>query len=398
MTAAAGPQSTSRWTPIFAYAVVGAANQMLWLTFTPFTTKAAEHYGVSTDAIGWLAEIFPLVYVVLALPAGRIIDRRLRFGLGAGAVLTALGAVIRPVGGGYGALLAGQVVIAVAQPLVLNAVTKLSGRCLRREDRAGGIAVSSVGIFAGMVLALLTGTLAGTEHLTALLVGQAVFAVIGAGWLLVALRRVPVAAPDELADPGSEAAAVRQVLRDRPIVLLVCLAVGGFGVFVALTTWLQALLEPAGVSESDAGTLLLVMVVAGVIGSGLLPGPLFRHRAEYRFLTVAVVGGVLALCWLATGPGFVAAIPAVAVLGVLLLTALPVILELLERRSGSLAGTATAVLWMAGNLGGLVLALLVQGLVPVPPLAFLVMAAALLAVLPALLGLLRTADLAAVRS
>lgn len=43
-----------------AYSLVAAATQILWLTFAPIDTSAAHHYGVSTGAIGWLAEIFPL--------------------------------------------------------------------------------------------------------------------------------------------------------------------------------------------------------------------------------------------------------------------------------------------------------------------------------------------------
>ena len=97
---------------------------MLWLTYAPVTTVAAEHYGVSESAIGWLAEIFPLLYVVLALPAGDLLDRWFRPSLLFGAWLTAGGAVLR-LGGGYDAALAGQILIAVAQPFVLNALTKV---------------------------------------------------------------------------------------------------------------------------------------------------------------------------------------------------------------------------------------------------------------------------------
>ncbi len=400
---AAQPSPASRWSPVAAYATVSAANQMLWLTYAPITTDAAHHYGVSVSAIGWLAEIFPLVYVVLALPTGRVIDRWLRGGLGVGAGLTALGALVRLTGDSYPVILLGQLLVAVAQPFVLNAVTKLSGAYLQRRDRATGIAVSSAGIFAGLVLALLTGTVAGIGHLSALLVFQAAFAVLGAGWLLVALRR-----------PGSTSAlqtgfevkaagvleGVRIVLRNRPVVLLVVMASGGFGVFVAMTTWLQALLEPAGVSESEAGTLLLVMVVAGVVGSALLPAPLARRGMETRFMFVSVIAAALACSWLALRPGFVQAVPAVLLLGILLLTDLPLILELVERRAGDSAGMATALLWMAGNLGGLLLALVVQALVPVPAVAFLVMGAALLALLPALARLrtLLTATATAVPS
>ncbi len=40
----------------------------------------------------------------------------------------------------------------------------------------------------------------------------------------------------------------------------------GFGIFVALATWLQTLLHPSGVSETAAGGLLVAMVIAGTIG------------------------------------------------------------------------------------------------------------------------------------
>lgn len=55
---------------LIAYACVAAASQTLWLTYAPVTTVAAELYDVSVDAIGWLANIDPLLYVLLALPAG----------------------------------------------------------------------------------------------------------------------------------------------------------------------------------------------------------------------------------------------------------------------------------------------------------------------------------------
>lgn len=58
-----------------------------------------------------------------------------------------------------------------------------------------------------------------------------------------------------------------------------------------------------------------------------------------------------------------------------MLPALPVILTAAERLAGSAAGTAGAIVWMAGNLGGLVVALVVQVLVHDPLAAFLAMAA-----------------------
>jgi hypothetical protein len=57
----------SCWPVIATYALAASANQMLWLTLTPITTEAAHHYRVTVNDIGWLSEIFPLLYVLLAL-------------------------------------------------------------------------------------------------------------------------------------------------------------------------------------------------------------------------------------------------------------------------------------------------------------------------------------------
>ena len=68
----------SGWSVIIAYALVCASTQVLWLTYAAITNETARHYDVSVSAVGWLSEIFPLLYVVLAIPAGILLDRWFR--------------------------------------------------------------------------------------------------------------------------------------------------------------------------------------------------------------------------------------------------------------------------------------------------------------------------------
>lgn len=380
-------EGPSAWRPVVAYAGLSAANQMLWLTYTPITTDAARHYGVSSGAIGWYAEIFPLLYVVLAVPAGKLIDRRMPFWLGVGALLTAAGGLLRLAADDYTVVLAGQCLVAVAQPLVLNAVTKVSGSYLRERDRASGIAVSSAGIFAGMVLALVLGASLGTGRLGTLLAVQAAIGVLTAALLCAALRR-----PGPHNPPVVAPVALRAVWADRYIRGLLGLVCVGFGVFIALTTWLQTLLKPAGVSDSAAGYLLLAMVLAGVAGSAVIPPLLARRGRELAFVLASVLGGCAGLVGLAAAPGVGSGAAVMVVLGVLLLTDLPIILELAERRAGDAGGTASALVWLAGNAAGLVAALVVQALRHDPAAAFAVLAGTLLVGLPLLASLRHSAD------
>ena len=111
---------------------------MVWLTYAPVTTVARRHSAVSETAVGWLANLFPLLYLPLAIPAGLALDRRFRARSCSAAVLTAGGAWVRLVDDTFAWALLGQVAVAVAQPFVLNAVTGITGHYLEEEERREG--------------------------------------------------------------------------------------------------------------------------------------------------------------------------------------------------------------------------------------------------------------------
>ncbi len=371
---------SSGWRVIGAYALVCAATQILWLTYAAITTETARRYGVSVGAVGWLAEIFPLMYVVLAIPAGILLDRWFRPALAAGGGLVALGGIVRLGGETFAWAMTGQVMVSIAQPIVLSAVSKLAGEYLPADQRASGIAVGSAGNFVGMLLALLLGpTLGAHGQLERLLVLEAGLALIPAGALAVALRNPGHRSDEHAAIEGSAARALWQLPAMRTLCGLVFL---GFGVFVALATWLQTLLHPSGVSEAAAGGLLVGMVVAGIVGCAVLPPLVDRRRAERGFMRAAVLAACLGCVALGVTPWLGVRALAIVAMGVILLPALPVILTAAEQLAGAAAGTAGAIVWMAGNLGGLAIALLVQVLVHHPLAAFMAMAAVSLLGLP----------------
>ncbi|MEA2267024.1 MAG: hypothetical protein QOE27_2607 [Solirubrobacteraceae bacterium] len=364
---------------VVAYALVAAATQMLWLTYAAITTDTARRYGVSESTVGWLSEIFPLLYVVLAIPAGMLLDRWFRPVLSAGALLVAAGGLLRLGGLTFAWALAGQVVVAVAQPVVLSAVGKLAGEYVARPARAGAIAVGSAGSFVGMLAALLLGpTLGAHGDLEPLLAVEAGLGVAAALGLVGLLRRRPPGPGGQTSFDGEVVGSLGTVraLWAVPEMRVLCgLVLLGFGVFVALATWLQALLEPDGVSETTAGTLLVAMIVAGVVGCATLPERVARRGSERGYMFAAVAATVLgcAALGIVTRLGVRAGV--LVAMGVLLLPALPIVLAAAERLAGPAAGAAGAIVWMAGNLGGLVVALIVQVLVDVPTAAFLAMAA-----------------------
>src|ERR1700682_6123742 len=144
--------SARRWAVLGAYALLAACTQLLWLTFAAVDTRTATVMRVDLGTVGDLAAVFPFIYVVLALPTGRWLDLRFGQALGAGALLTGGGALIRVFSpASFGGQLVGQLVIAAGQPLVLNSITKVAARYFAAEERATAISIGTAGLFGGIL-------------------------------------------------------------------------------------------------------------------------------------------------------------------------------------------------------------------------------------------------------
>jgi MFS family permease len=366
----------TRWTVLAGYSLLAACTQLLWLSYAPITTEAHRALGVSEGAVGDLAGIFPLLYVVLALPAGRWLDVRFTRALSAGAVLTGCGALLRLAGpGSYGWALAGQFVIAAGQPLVLNSITKVAARYFPERERTAAISAGSVALFAGILAAVLTGgPLFDVGGLRLLLWVQAALALVAAVWVLAAAH-IPAAFPG---DP-SVAVSLRWLRGDAFMWLLAGLLFVGIGVFNAVATWLEAILGHFG-RGGASGYLIAIMTVAGIAGAAILPEAVAKRNRRRMMLVTAV--GVTFVAYLA-----IAALHNVVFVGVVLfvegfvlLAGLPVVLDWSELHAGpERAGGAAGFLLLAGNLGGVVLVLIVQLLIGN---AYLALGALSLAALP----------------
>jgi predicted MFS family arabinose efflux permease len=362
----AGPRP-ARWGLLLSFAALVAATQVLWLSYAPVTTRAAEALGVSEGAIGDLAVINPVMYVLLAIPAGRWADRRFGLALSTGAGLTAAGALLRSVNpDSYAWALAGQVVLSVGQPLVLNATTKVAARWFPAAERTRAIAVGAGAQFLGILLAATTaGALMDAGGLSLLLGVHAAFATVGALAVVVALALVP---PTYAVDAGP-APSLRWLRHDRLLLKLAALLFVGVGLFNALATWLDPILSDLGMSGSG-GLLIATTTVAGLVGTAVLPD-LAARRDRRRTVLLTTTGlAVVVFPLVSVLPSVLLVGVALAVVGFFLLAGLPIALDWSELEAGpDRAATATGFLLLAGNLGGAVLVLAVQAVVGNPYLA-----------------------------
>jgi MFS family permease len=374
----------TKWAVLLSYALLAACTQLLWLTFAAVDTRSAAVMHVDVGTVGDLAAIFPFIYVILALPTGRWLDMRFGQALGAGAVLTGGGALIRLVSPAtFGWQLAGQLVIAAGQPLVLNSITKVAARYFPPAQRATAISIGTAALFVGILAAvLMAGPLFDAGGLPLLLGVQAAPAVLATVLLLVALR-IPAAFPD---DP-SVSVSLRWLAKDRFMWVLAVLVFIGMGTYNAVATWLQPILAHFG--EGDvAGNLVAVMTFAGIAGAALLPTAIAARDRRRELLLAALFVSAVTFIAMAVNHNVIWLGAWLFADGFVLLASLPVVLDWSDVHAGpERQGGAVGFLMMAGNLGGLLLVLAVQALIGNAYLSLGALAVVALAGLPAVLRL-----------
>jgi predicted MFS family arabinose efflux permease len=384
MSATAARAPGTRWAILIAYALLAACTQLLWLTFAAIDTDAAKLLHVDVGTVGDLAAIFPFIYVVLALPVGRWLDARFSHALAIGALLTGGGAIIRVLApSSFGVQLAAQVVIAAGQPFVLNSITKVAARYFPQSERAAAISIGSVALFIGILASvLIAAPLFSAGGLGLVLDVEAVPSVIGTLLMLMALR-VPATYPDD----ASTSVSMRWLIRDRFMWLLAGLIFIGMGVYNAVATWLQPVLANFG-EGGPAGNLIAVLTAGGIVGAAVLPSFVAARNQRRSMLVVALA--FTALAFVATDVGHEVVWLGVWLFatGFAIMACLPVVLDWSAIHAGmAREGAAAGFLLMSGNLGGVVLVLVIQAVMGNAYLPLAALAVISLLGLPLALGL-----------
>jgi MFS family permease len=289
-----------RWVVLVAFMLVAAFNQMLWITFAPITSSSASFFHVSDLSIGLLSLSFMAVYLVVSIPASWVIDTYgFRVAVGIGAVLTGVFGLMRGmVASDYTLVLVAQIGIAVGQPFIINAVTKVAVRWFPLTERATASGLGSlamyVGILGGLVLTPLVTLQVG---LSKMLLFYGIGALVAGVAFVIFAREFP---PSPLGPPEEEERALmfdglKQALRKKDFILLMIIFFVGLGVFNAVTTWIEEIVRPRGFSIVQAGNAGGIMILGGVIGAVILPALSDRYRRRVPFIILAVAGATLGL-------------------------------------------------------------------------------------------------------
>ncbi len=358
-----------RWVVLAIYMYVSALTQLYWLNFAAIDTYIEDMLHIPASGVQWLTLVFPLIQVILTIPAGIIIDKiGFKWGVGIGAIFTGVFSLLRLAGpDSFDILLISQIGISLGQPFVLNGVTKLASVWFAPKEEGTAIGLGTLALFIGMMVAL-GATPAVVEGLgyTSMLLIYGIAGIFGSLVFVLVVRSKPLTpsrAPEaELSTSSWGGLGV--ILKNRNFILLGFVTFVGLGSFNGLATWLEKILnELHNIPMSEGSTISAAMIFAGMIGCIVVPMISDKVRRRKPFVILATLLGAICIAAMIFIRGYTPNLINCMVLGFFLLSAFPVILTMSAEVTGpKYAGVSVGYLQLLGNLAAVILVPSMEGL------------------------------------
>ncbi|PJZ71602.1 MFS transporter [Leptospira perolatii] len=287
-----------RWAVLFGYAVITAIICIQWLTFAPIAREAKLFYNVSAFQIDLLSMVFLAVFIVMAIPASYVIDTYgIRKGVGFGAALTGIIGLIKGAyASDYSIMIACQFGLAVAQPFIINAATKVSVLWFPINERATAVALGTLAQFVGIIIVMIcTPILIQTSsglNIPSAIMTYGIASSIGAVIFFLLVREKPPTSPSTHGEDAriSVLEGLRHILKLKDMQKMILLFFIGLGIFNALSTCIDQICELKGLNIDQSGLVGGVMLISGILGGVILPPLSDKIQKRHPFMILAMAG------------------------------------------------------------------------------------------------------------
>jgi MFS family permease len=318
-----------RWVVLGVFMFINLTIQMLWIAYAPITGPAAQFYGVSDLQIGLLAMTFMIAFIPLSIPVSWAIDTYgFHKAVSLGAIIMGIFGITRGLAGdNYTLVLVSTIGLAISQPFLLNAWTKVPAQWFSIEERATAVGLVTlanlVGTALGMVLTPILIESISIPTVQLIYGGIAAFSAV----LFVALARERPPTPP--CPPGLEVRALmldglKHAFKVKDFLLYLVVIFIGLGLFNGINTWIENIIRPRGFTPTDAGTLGAVMLVGGLFGAVIIPPFSDRQHKRKKFLLLGIVLSIPGLIGLTFATEFWLLLASAFALGFFLISTSPI--------------------------------------------------------------------------
>lgn len=349
-----------KWRVIAGFSLLLGVNQFLWLTFATIIISTKQHFGVSEFLANLLTLMFPIVFVLLAIHSGKMLDNvGYKKVVGYAAILMLIGTIIRWLGvNNYWVVLAGQLLIAIAQPYITNAINLVTTDWFDKSQLA---TVTGI-IMGGMFLATALGAFAPAPLIELFGFSQMLLLNVGITAIAVLLFFLIVEEKPRQQAIAVSLVGIESLFKNKRLWLISLSVFIAMGYFNGLSNWIAPILAPRGIPETTAGTITAMLIFGGILGALIIPLLSDYFQKRRLFLILATVVGATATYPLLYSTSGSTTLIISFFLGFFLLAGYPLLIAAAEDTvHPSQAAKAVAMLMMMGNLGGVIMVLLMQG-------------------------------------
>jgi predicted MFS family arabinose efflux permease len=292
--------------------------------------------------------------VLLSVHAGALIDAKgYKFAIGMGALLMAAFSCLRIYTESFWVLLVAQTGISLGQPYVVNAVTKLVLDWFPQEQAVLATGLGTVGLFVGMAI----GLAATQPSVEALGYGgsMAAFAALTCVSCVAFFFLCKTRGTQAQGASAGISMAFLSKLKDRHLLPLFIISFLGLGFFNGLTSWIEAILATNGIDSARAGIVGAALIVGGIAGSIAIPALSDQLKRRKPFLLLSIGAAAATLIPLCRSGDYSLLLLFGFLQGFFFLPAYALLLDMTSLEAGERwAGSATGVLMMIGNGGGVI--------------------------------------------
>lgn len=288
-----------RWVVLLAYALITVVIEIQWLTFAPIAREARSIYQATAFDIDALSMVFMGMFIVMCIPASYVIDTwGIRKGIGTGAVITGFFSMIKGLyPAHYSTMIVAQTGLAVAQPFILNAATKVARQWFPVQERALAVGIATLAQFLGIIVAMVATPLLmkktpdGPFDIGPMLMTYALISLAGSVLLLILLKEKPPTAPGPDAEESLTVfKGMGHIFRQRDMRFVFPLFFIGLGMFNAISTCIDQICQAKGLTMDQSGLVGGMMLFSGLVGAVVLPLLSDRLKKRKLFIVLAMAG------------------------------------------------------------------------------------------------------------
>jgi len=310
--------SKYRWIILAALMGITMMSQVQWLTHAPIARAAEVYYKgrfnpLSFFNIDFLASSYMLLYLVFAIPASYFISTfGIVKGIGMGVLLTVIGAGLKGFSGeSFNMVMAGQVILAIAQPFIINSPTAVAAKWFPVKERAMATGLATLAQYIGILVAmvvtpmLIVSSPSSPEYGNGIGSMLKIYCIITivvsvTGWIL--LREKPVTSPS--AEEYSRIdfiGGLKHIFSLRDMWIMILLFTIGLGIFNAVNSMVDSIAKYIGVDDSN-GLIGGLMLIGGIIGAIIIPILSDLYKKRKLFLVICVVGMIPGIAGITFAP------------------------------------------------------------------------------------------------